>query len=158
MVLQTLSRCLMRPNLTNTKLIRPLLQVWLCCASKLRAVMGFGSPAESLPHRDLGRSRSQGLITTKTEYLAWYISVMQKSWRPIECNGGVSLYASVFYALPMALGHCWKQILRWMGLGSWYGHSGAQSAKLASPFCLSAVLRESVSESPLSLLEGRRGF
>lgn len=158
MVLQTLSRCLMRPSLTNTKLIRPLLQAWLCCASKLRAVMGFGSPAENLPHRDLGRSRSQGLITTKTEYLAWYVSVMQKSWRPIEYNGGVSLYASVFYALPMAFGHCWKQILRWMGLRSWYGHSGAQSAELASPFCLSAVLWESVSESPASLLEGRRGF
>lgn len=158
MVLQTLSRCLMRPNLTNTKLIRPLLQAWLHCASKLRAVMGFGNPAENLPHRDLGRSMSQGLVTTKTEYLAWYVSVMQKSWRLIECNGGVSLYASGFYTLPMALRHCWKQILRWMGLGSWYGHSGAQSIELASPFCLSAALRESISESPASALEGRRGF
>lgn len=39
----------MRPNLTNTKLIRPLSQAWLRCALKLRAVMGFGSPAENLP-------------------------------------------------------------------------------------------------------------
>ena len=148
----------MRPNLTNTKLLRPLLQAWLCCASKLQAVMGFGSPAENLPHRDRGRSMSQGLITTKTEYLAWYISVMQKSWRLIEYNGGVSLHASGFYTLPTALSHCWKQILRWMGLGSWYGRSGAQTIELASPFCLSAALRESISESPASLLDGRRGF
>jgi len=102
MVLQTLSRCLMRPNLTNTKLIRPLLRAWLCCALKLRAVMGFGSPAENLPHMDLGRSMSQGLITTKTEYLAWCISVMQTSWRLI-IRGEYHFMLLVFILFPWLL-------------------------------------------------------
>lgn len=136
MVLQTLSRCLMRPNLTNTKLIRPLLEACLCCALKLLTVTRFGSPAESLPRRDLGSSRSQGLISTKTENLAWYFSVMQKSWRLTEYNGGVSLYASEVCALPMAFGCSWRETLCWMSFG--YGHSGARSTELASPFCLSA--------------------
>lgn len=96
MVLQTLSRCLMRPNLTNTKLIGPLSQAWIRCASKLRVLVGFGSPAENLPHVDLGRSMSQGLITAKMEHLAWCISVTPKSWRLRDYNGGVSLFASGF--------------------------------------------------------------
>lgn len=75
------------------------------------------------------------------EHLAWYLLVMQKSWRLIACGGGVSLYASGFHPLPMALGHRWKQILRWMGLGSWYGRSGAPQI-LRHP---SACLRESIS-------------
>jgi len=61
-----------------------------------------------------------------------------------DYKGGVSLYASGFYTLPMALGHCWKQILRRMGLGSRNGHSGARSIELASPLCLSAALQGSV--------------
>lgn len=48
MVLQMLSRCVMRPNLTNPKVIRLLSQAWLRCALKLHGVMGLGSLAEIL--------------------------------------------------------------------------------------------------------------
>lgn len=117
----------------------------------LKATWGYGTwkprrePAGQ-PHTDLGWSTSPGLITAKTEHLAWSISMMQKSWRLIDSNRGVSLYAPGFYTLPMALSHCWKQIQAWMGLGSQDGRCGARCVELDLPFCSAAVLQESTSK------------
>lgn len=120
----------------------------------LKATRGYGTwkprrKPSGRPHMALGWSTSPGLITAKTKHLARSISATQKkkSWRLIIAhNRGVSLYAPGFYALPMALRHCWKQIRAWMALGSRGGRCGARCAELGSPFCSAAVLQESTSK------------